>query len=125
GGKTPVRNKEELVAELRKALDAATKFCSAQDVDLGAIEAVTGFDRVQLIGDAVDKLISPDPLRKEFLAHERLVRTLIRAVKPDPVALEFVSRVACLVVFSDELRLRTIGGSPANISQDLDKENAM
>ncbi len=34
GGATPVRNKEELVAELRKALDAATAFCSAQDVEI-------------------------------------------------------------------------------------------
>jgi type I restriction enzyme, R subunit len=125
GGATPVRNKEELVAELRKALDAATTFCAAQDVDLGAIEAVTGFDRVQLIGDAVDKLISPDPLRKEFLAHERLIRVLFRAVKPDPAVLEFVSRVSCLSVIADEIRLRTGSGDAADISSVLSQVNRL
>jgi type I restriction enzyme R subunit len=125
GGATPVRNKEELVAELRKALDAATAFCSAQDVDLSAIEAAVGFDRVQLIGDAVDKLISPDPLRKEFLAHERLVRTLFKAVKPDPAVLEFVSRISCLAVIADEIRLRTGSGNDADISSVLTQVNQL
>jgi type I restriction enzyme R subunit len=125
GGATPVRNKAELVAELRKALDAATAFCSAQDVDLNAIEAASGFDRVQLIGDAVEKVISPDPLRKEFLAHERLVRTLFRAVKPDPTVLEFASRVSCLAVIADEIRLRTGSGNGTDISAVLSQVNRL
>ena len=125
GGKTPVRNKEELVAELRKALDSATAFCSAHDVDLAAIEAANGFDRVQLISDAVDALISPDPLRKEFLAHERLVRTLFKAVKPDPAVLEFLSRVSCLGVIADEIRLRTGSGDAADISGVLSQVNRL
>jgi hypothetical protein len=39
---------------------------------LAAIEAVPSgsFERVKLLGEAVERLISPDPLRKEFLAHE-------------------------------------------------------
>ncbi len=125
GGATPVRNKAELVAELRKALDSAIAFCSAQDVDLSAIEVATGFDRVQLIGDAVDALISPDPLRKEFLAHERLVRTLFRAVKPDPAVLEFLSRVSCLAVIADEIGLRTGSGNGADISGVLSQVNRL
>jgi type I restriction enzyme, R subunit len=125
GGATPVRNKAELVTELRKALDNATAFCSAQDVDLNAIGAATGFDRVQLIGDAVDKLISPDPLRKESLAHERLVRILFRAVKPDPAVLEFISRVSCLSVIADEIRLRTGSGNAADISGVLSQVNRL
>ena len=60
------------------ALEEATAFCAAHRVDLAAIEAVPSrtFERVKLIGEAVEKLISPDPMRKEFLAHERLVSTL-------------------------------------------------
>src|SRR5205823_3655330 len=56
---------------------------------------------------------------------ERLVRTLFRAVKPDPIALEFVSRVSCLAVIGDEIRLRTGGASPANISQVMAKVNEL
>ena len=42
----------------------------------------------------MNRLISPDPLRKDFLAHERLVHALYQAVKPDPVVAEFAARVA-------------------------------
>ena len=125
GGATPVRDKAVLLAELRKALEAATEFCRAQNVDVNRIESATGFDRVQLIGEAVDALISPDPLRREFLAHERLVRTLFQAVKPDPVALEFASRVSSLAVIADEIRLRSGGGQPADISTVMSKVNEL
>jgi type I restriction enzyme R subunit len=125
GGTTPVRNKAELVAELRKAVDDALAFCAAHSVDVQAIEVATGFDRVQLIGDAVNALISPDPLRKEFLAHERLVRTLFKAVKPDPTVLEFVSRVSCLALIAEEIRLRTGSGNVADISGVLSQVNRL
>ena len=121
GGATPVRDKAQLLAEFRKALDAATGFCRGQKVDLNGVESASGFDRVRLITEAVDALISPDPLRREFLAHERLVRTLFQAVKPDPVALEFVSRVSCLAVIADEIRLRTGGTQPADISGIMER----
>src|SRR4029077_18138662 len=63
GGATPVRDKAQLIGELRKALGEATAFCAAQRVDLAAIEAApsASFERVKLIGEAVEKLISPDP----------------------------------------------------------------
>jgi type I restriction enzyme, R subunit len=55
----------------------------------------------------VEKLISPDPLRKEFLAHKRLVSTLCRAVKPDPAVLEFISRVSCLGMIAESIGQKT------------------
>ena len=84
GGATPVRDKAELVKELAKAVEGAVEFCAERNVDITDIEDAKGLDKVGLIGDAVDALISPDPLRKQFLAHERLVRTLFQAIKPDP-----------------------------------------
>lgn len=76
----------------------ATAFCTAHGVMLDEIEttAVGSLERLQQIEDAMNALISPDPLRRDFFAHERRVSTLYHAVKPDPAALEFASRVACL-----------------------------
>jgi type I restriction enzyme, R subunit len=127
GGATPVRDKAQLIGELRQALEEATVFCAAQGVDLAAIEAARSgsFDRVKLIGEAVEKLISPDPLRKEFLAHERLVSTLSKAVKPDPAVLEFVSRVSCLGIIADLVRQKTGGREPADISGILAEVNRL
>lgn len=125
GGVTPVRDKAELIRELGKAVEAVIEFCAKQGVDIGKIESSAGLDKVRLIGDAVDALISPDPLRKQFLAHERLVRTLFQAIKPDPAALEFLPRVYCLGVIADEIRLRTGGSKPADITMVMVKVNEL
>ncbi len=125
GGATPVRDKAELIKELRKAVKSAIAFCAEHSVDIAKTESAAGLEKVQLIGDAVDALISPDPLRKEFLAHERLVRTLFQAIKPDPAVLEFVSRVYCLGIIADEIRLRTTGSQPADISAVMVKVNEL
>jgi type I restriction enzyme, R subunit len=125
GGATPVRDKAELVKELAKALEEAVEFCAERKVDIIAIEGANGLDKVGLIGDAVDALISPDPLRKQFLAHERLVRTLFQAIKPDPAVLEFYSQIYCLTTIADEIRLRTGCGQPVDISAVLSKVNEL
>ncbi|MCP5519668.1 MAG: DUF3387 domain-containing protein [Verrucomicrobiales bacterium] len=114
GGKNPVRNKATLVADLRRAVEEATAFCAAQQVNLPAIEELlaASMERLQRINDAVNALISPDPLRREFFGHERLVTTLYQAVKPDPAALEFAGRVACLTAIAEAIRAKISPGKP-------------
>lgn len=117
-GKTPVRDKKKLVEDLRRAVSEATVFCANHGVILPAIEQMPagGMERLERVADAVDALISPDPLRKEFLGHERIVRTLFDAVKPDPSVLEFAPRMACLGAIAEAIRARTHPG-PADISE--------
>ncbi len=107
-GKSPVKDKQLLVEELRRSVLDATAFCAAHGVTLAGIEAtLTGsMERLNAVVDAVNALISPDPLRREFFGHERLVSTLYNAVKPDPVALEFASRVACLSALAAAIRTK-------------------
>ena len=71
--------------------------------------------RPQRVGDAVNALISPDPLRRDFLGHERLLSTLYGAVKPDPAALEFASRVACVATVAGTIR-STLNPEPIDTS---------
>lgn len=105
-GKKPVKDKQQLVEDLCKTVAEATTFCAAHGVILDEIEAtpVGGLERLQCIADAMNELISPDSLRRDFFAHERLVSTLYQAVKPDPSALEFASRVACISTLADCIR---------------------
>jgi len=126
-GATPVRDKGQLVESLRKALAEAYIFCERKGVHLAEIESlqVGAFERVERIGKAVNALISPDPLRKEFLAHERLVRTLFQAVKPDPAIMEFVSAVSCLGTIADAIRTRTGAGKSGDISGVLADVNRL
>jgi type I restriction enzyme R subunit len=117
-GKNPVKDKAKLVEELRQAINAATAFCATRQVMLVAIEQLpaVGLQRLQAIDDAVNALISPDPLRREFLGHERLVTTLYGAVKPDPAALEFASRAACIAAIADAIRAK-LNPDPADITR--------
>jgi type I restriction enzyme R subunit len=126
GGATPVRDKQELVNELRKAVEAAVAFCAGREVSVAAIEQtqIGSMERLDLLAAAVECLISPDPPRKEFLGHERWVTTLYQAVKPDPAVLEFSSRVACLVTVAATIRER-LGEEPADISVVMDDINEL
>ena len=119
-GKTPVRDKQMLVEELRGAVAAATAFCTKQGVDFAAMEALpsAGVERLAAMDDAVNALISPDPLRLKFLEHERLVGILYGAVKPDPTALEFSGRVASLVAIAGAIRAK-LHPDPVDISEVL------
>ena len=122
GGETPVQDKQKLVEDLCKGMDAAMAFCRPHGVDIAGIDALRAGDmaRVTRIGDAVEILISPENLRKEFYLHERMVTTLFKAVKPDPAALEFASKAACITMIADEIRARTGEGQAADISGVMD-----
>jgi type I restriction enzyme R subunit len=118
GGTNPVRDKQKLVADLRKAVDEATAFCAQHQVILPAIEQSPpgSLARLQRLGDAVDALISPDDLRREFLGHYRIVNTLYDAVKPDPTALEFAGRVDTLAIIAAAIRT-ALNPDPADITE--------
>ena len=122
GGASPVRDKQKLVAELRKAIDAATIYCANKGVVLAAIEQLPPGDlrRLQRIDDAVNALIAPDKVRKEFLAHERLAITLYNAVKPDPCVVEFMPRAYSLAAIGDAIRAK-LNPNPVDIAAVMGK----
>jgi type I site-specific restriction-modification system R (restriction) subunit len=123
GGKTPVRDKQELVEQLRTALKEATEFCQKQGVSLTAIHEATGMEKLHLLSEAVNALISPDELRKQFLAHEKLVRALYQAVKPDKVAIEFAPMCSLLATLADTIKTQTGEGETPDITPIMGKLN--
>lgn len=126
GGGTPVRDKQALVEELRQAVDAASGFCAGHGVGLAAIEALPlgSLERLARFEDGINALISPDPLRREYLAHERLVSTLYCAVKPDPSVLEFVGRVSCLTALAQAIRAK-LNPDPPDVSAVMNDINGL
>ncbi|MEP7042527.1 MAG: type I restriction endonuclease subunit R [Dokdonella sp.] len=125
-GKNPVKDKQQLVLALRQAVGDASAFCALHGVLLAEIEALSvgTLERLQQMEDAINALISPDTLRRDFLAHERLVSTLYHAVKPDPVALEFAHRVAGLAALAAAIRAK-LNPNPPDISQVMAGINAL
>jgi type I restriction enzyme R subunit len=117
GGANPVQVKTKLADELRQAVAAATEFCLRQGVNLTEIEEAPAgsMAKLGLVEDAVGSLISPDDLRRDFYANQRLILALYRAVKPDPLAIEFTTRVSCLVTIAESIRAK-LNPSPPDVS---------
>lgn len=115
GQSNPVEDKSALVAELRRAIDETSAFCSAAGIRLEDIEESRPGEMVRLsaLGFAVDTLISPDARREKFFEHEKWVATLYRAVKPDPAAATFTRRVALFAILAQDLRARLSGDPPS------------
>jgi type I restriction enzyme R subunit len=124
GGETPVRDKKELVAELRKAIADANEFCKRHDVDLGRIEAAPAqnFKRAQAVEEGANRLMVPDAIKRDFMAHARLVDALYGAVKPDPVAVEFAARCGTIRALADHVRNTS---DPPDISHVLQGINEL
>lgn len=120
GGANPVKDKAQLVAALREAIATATEFCASYGVNLPGIEALplNGMERLTAIENAIDALIGPDAVRREFFGHEKLVSTLYRAVKPDPAAIEFSTRIAGIVTLAGAIRAK-LNPNPPDIATIL------
>ena len=121
-GTRPVRDKQKLVAELRKAMDAVTIYCANKGVVLAAIEQLPVGDirRLQRIDEAVTALIAPDAVRKKFVESERLAITLYAAVKPDPCVVEFTPRAYSLATIADTIHAK-LNPNPVDISAVMGK----
>ena len=120
GGGSPVSNKQELAEALQQAIATATSYCSARGVDLAALEApaLGGIQRLASLENAVNLLVAPEAVRREFFGHERLVATLYRAVKPDPVVVAFALRVATIAAVADAIRAK-LSPNPVDITSIL------
>jgi type I restriction enzyme, R subunit len=118
GGNTPVRDKKQLLEDLRESISEAVGFCSSHRVMIGEIESLTvgSMERLSRIQDAVNTLIAPESVRRDFVAHERLVSTLFRAVKPDPTAIEFTGTVSCLTTIADAIKI-ALNPDPPDITE--------
>lgn len=114
----PVRDKKALADELRYAVNDANMFCLELGISLAEIEnmQMANFAQAGAIQTAADRLMAPESIKRDFLALEALVNSLYRAVKPDPVAIEFSQRCGCLAAISECIRTVT---DPPDISHIL------
>ena len=123
GGTLPVRDKQALVEELRKAVADATTYCRQHRADLERIEnaSAENFARAQAVEDAANRLLAPEAVKRDFMAHARLVDALFRAVKPDPVAAEFAVRCGSIKALADYIRNCTEPPDISGIMQGIQK----
>lgn len=121
GGMMPVRDKKALADELRYAVNDANVLCLEQGVALAEIEAMqtANFAQAGAISAAADRLMAPEAVKRDFLALESLVSSFYRALKPDPVAIEFAQRCGCLAAIADCIRSVTEPPDISHIMQGI------
>lgn len=121
GGAMPVRDKKALADELRYAINDANVYCLEHGVALTELENLptANFVQAQAIQAAADKLMAPESTKRDFLALESLVNSLYRAVKPDPVAVEFAQRCAGLAAIAVCIRNVTEPPDISHIMQGI------
>jgi type I restriction enzyme R subunit len=117
-GDTPVKDKSALVDELKNAIEEANDFCAERGIDLEAIESSADFERVRLLGLAVDALLVSDDSKNRYLLLAANVRRLFRAILPDPMANQLAPRCALFRVIA-----LTIGslGPEVDISEFMEE----
>ena len=113
GGAAPAEDKAALIAGVRESLKEAGAFCREQGVELGAIERVEGFRRLELLADAVDALVATAEVKRRVLGLANDVDRLFKAALPDVRAQEFRPRAKLLSVLAGRIRALE---PPADIS---------
>jgi len=90
GGEPPIKNKNELVKLLKKAVEETKTFCTRLGVDLDRLTMADGFEKIKQLDDAVEAILVSDDTRSRYFTHARTVMALFRAVKPDPLLSDYV-----------------------------------
>ena len=114
---SPIRPKDDLIAELDEALAEITEFCEANDIDLADMEAAQGFEFVALQKAAVEALLIDEQTRRRYVSLARQVRKTFKALLPDPEAMAVTHRVA--VIRSIASKIESASEAP-NIRKVLD-----
>jgi len=88
-GETPVKDKSVLVEQLKNAILETTAFCTERGIDIPRIQTVYGFDRIKLIDDAIDAILTSDESKTKYLSMAATVVRIYRSILPDAAANEF------------------------------------
>ena len=104
---SPIRPKDDLIAELDAALAEVTEFCDANDIDLADMEAAQGFEFVALQKAAVEALLIDEQTRRRYVSLARQVRKTFKALLPDPEAMAVTHRVAVIRSIASKIESST------------------
>jgi type I restriction enzyme, R subunit len=105
-GEEPVKDKAELVAMLKTAIDQTIDFLRETGVEAEPIIAAKGFERVKLLDEAVDEVLVNDTTKKRFINLANTVNRIYKAILPDPTANAFVP--ACSLFRAIQLKIEAL-----------------
>ena len=115
---TPVKDKQALVNILKEVITEADTFCSGLGISTVAIKCAEGFQKIKLLDDAEDAIVTTDELKNKFLLIAYNVSHLYRAILPDPLASEIKQDCILFEVLARKINSQI---TPADISSVIGK----
>ena len=116
GVDSPIRPKDDLVAELNATLADVAGFCDDNDINLDDLGTAQGFEFVALQKAAVEALLIDEQTRRRYVSLARQVRKTFKALLPNPEAMAVTHRVAVI---------RSIASKIASLSESPDIRSVM
>ena len=90
GGLMPVKDVDNLLGQLHKAIDLTKTFCMSHDVDLNkVIEDGDTFKNLSLFEDYANTIVGNDDVKNEFAVMANTVDGLYESLRPDIFKMDF------------------------------------
>lgn len=122
GIEAPVKNKEQLLSDLSEIIKQTSEFCAANNVELNRIIAETrAFEKIALMDDAIDILVSTDEIKKNFLQNASLTWRIFKAILPDDRASEFTFICQLIRRLSEKIRSLTPAANIDHVMADIEE----
>jgi type I restriction enzyme R subunit len=106
-GETPLRDKQELVDDLKEFIDDILLFCKEREVELQEILIAEPLLKIKQIDDAVEAIIETEESKKKFLSMASVVHQIYRSILPDPIAYQVSPYVSLISVIAEKIRALT------------------
>ena len=103
----PIREKAELVTELRKILKDLDSFCQENSLDISGLKNAKDFEKLAIMNDCIDSIIVDEETKNEFLSLSNKSAQLFGAILPDKSAGEFFEDVKIYRVLAERVRILT------------------
>jgi type I restriction enzyme R subunit len=120
-GETPVKDKSVLVEQLKNAILETTAFCTERGIDIPKIQTVYGFDRIKLIDDAIDAILTSDESKLKYLSMAATVVRIYRSILPDPSASEFYPKQALFANLAEKIRSMVVEVDISGVMKAVDE----
>ena len=119
-GGLPVKSKAALVGMLTSAVNEAEKFLNGVNVSIPKILDSSGFERIAILDDAVEKILVDDQHKMTYQYLSSSAIRIWKAILPDSQASKFTPRCVVLKVLKEKIRALTPPADISEVMQSID-----
>ena len=121
-GRNPIRDKSELVEELRETIAEIKEFCANLGVDLTQIDTAetAPLERIGLITGAVNRILVNDETKGDYLQRASQISRLYKAILPDPAASDFNGICTLINIIAKKIKNLTPSPDTSDVMEQIE-----